>query len=230
VVGQKGLLTLCPSAHEVVQDNSDAQYASFRDNVPYLAAVVALQPPLRRAYERFTLPKQSVPNGNATSVTQSQAAANARLQSRLAFDFIAALVYVVALNGTSIFKIILILLINFKIATALPRHSIPAATWIFNVAILFANELAHGYRFSSLGEALVPFFPAAGDWGKALDSYGGLNPRWEVLFNLTVLRMISFNLDYYWSLNQSRAGSPVEVSTDSFFHRLSAISNALFCH
>ena len=47
-------------------------------------------------------------------------------------------------------------------------------------------------------------------WGRWLDSFGGLLSRWEILFNLTVLRMISFNMDYYWSLDR-RSYSPVEV-------------------
>jgi D-alanyl-lipoteichoic acid acyltransferase DltB (MBOAT superfamily) len=34
--------------------------------------------------------------------------------------------------------------------------------------------------------------------------------RWEILFNITILRLISFNLDYYWSLDR-RSGSPIEV-------------------
>jgi len=47
------------------------------------------------------------------------------------------------------------------------------------------------------------------NFGHTLDSYGGLIPRWEVLFNFTILRLISFNLDYYWSLN-TRTSSPLE--------------------
>lgn len=116
-----------------------------------------------------------------------------------------------ALNGFSSLKVLLILFLNFKIATALPRNAIPLTTWVFNIGILFANELGQGYRFAAMGQALAPFFAPAADWGKTLDSYGGLNPRWEVLFNLTVLRMISFNFDHYWSLDRSRAGSPIEV-------------------
>jgi hypothetical protein len=59
-----------------------------------------------------------------------------------------------------------------------------------------------------------PTVSEKGEWsrnfGHTLDSYGGLMARWEVLFNFTVLRLISFNLDYYWSLN-SKVGSPLEV-------------------
>jgi len=52
------------------------------------------------------------------------------------------------------------------------------------------------------------------NWGQVLDSYGGLIPRWEILFNITVLRLISFNLDYYWSFNFG-SSSPLEVCIPS---------------
>ena len=119
--------------------------------------------------------------------------------------------YIIALHGFSAFKILFILYINFALATSLPRHVIPIAAWTFNIAILFANEMARGYHFVDIAARLEPLYGAAPEWGKTLDSYGGLIPRWEVLFNITVLRLISFNLDYYWSLDRDRAGSPVEV-------------------
>ncbi|KNG80499.1 glycerol:H+ symporter (Gup1), partial [Aspergillus nomiae NRRL 13137] len=34
-------------------DNSDAQYSSFRDNIPYLLALLVAHPLLRRVYERL---------------------------------------------------------------------------------------------------------------------------------------------------------------------------------
>lgn len=115
------------------------------------------------------------------------------------------------------FKIFLILYTNFCIATRLPRKYIPAATWIFNIATLFANELADGYKFAKLAALLSPLEGVAPqdanlvhNWGAWLDSYGGIMPRWEILFNLTVLRLISFNMDYYFSLER-RGGSPEEV-------------------
>lgn len=36
-------------------DNSDAQYRSFRDNIPYMALVMVLHPLLRTLYERLTV-------------------------------------------------------------------------------------------------------------------------------------------------------------------------------
>ncbi|KIV90574.1 hypothetical protein PV10_07862 [Exophiala mesophila] len=186
-------------------DNSDAQYAGFRDNVPYLAILVFLHPMLRRLYERMT----SQSTATETSPV-SHGQAQARLDSRLRFDFFFSLVFISALVGVSALKILIILFINFKIGTALPRNAIPVATWVFNIGILFANEMSQGFRFSSLSTALEPIHPSVTDWAKALDSFGGIMPRWEVLFKITVLRMISFNFDHYWSLQRSRAGSPLE--------------------
>jgi protein-cysteine N-palmitoyltransferase HHAT len=212
VWAQSGMLghTFSDAWHELIQfqDNSDTQYAGFRNNIPYLALLVAIHPLLRRVYERL---RPAVTTGSTNSGPSGQAAAESRLRGRLAFDFGSALVYVTALSGFSILKILAIVLINFKIATALPRNVVPVATWIFNIGILFTNEFGQGYRYSAMSNAIIPFVPAAAGWGKFLDSYGGLMPRWEVLFKLTVLRMIAFNFDYLWSLDQSRAGSPVEV-------------------
>jgi hypothetical protein len=110
-----------------------------------------------------------------------------------------------------------ILFTNYCIATRLPRKYVPAATWIFNISTLFANELSDGYKFTKIAAYLSPLTPGVLEsdslihgWGAWLDSYGGIMPRWEILFNLTVLRLISFNLDYYWSLDR-RGGSPIEV-------------------
>lgn len=92
----------------------------------------------------------------------------------------------------------------------------PAATWIFNVGILFANELCDGYKYAKIERLLLA--PAVDaetglevpTWGAWLDSHGGIMPRWEILFNITVLRLISFNMDHYWAFDD-RAGSPMEV-------------------
>jgi len=175
-----------------------------------LTLLVIFHPLLRRAYESFVRP--SKPAGNESAKPASIANdGEIRLRHRLTFDFVSSLVFIVALTGFSSLKVLLILFINYRIGTSLPRNAIPAATWVFNIAILFTNELAQGYRYSAIADAMVPFYPAAPTLGKFLDSYGGLMPRWEVLFKVTVLRMISFNFDHYWSLDRSRAGSPLEV-------------------
>ena len=145
------------------------------------------------------------------------AAIEARKESRIRFDVGFAVIFIIALHGVSAVKVFAILYINYQVATALPHRYVPAATWIFNIAILFANELCNGYKFSDAVSLLLPPQTSKagdapqGNWGEWVDSYGGLIPRWEILFNICVLRLISFNFDYYWSLDR-RAVSPVEVS------------------
>jgi len=138
---------------------------------------------------------------------------------RLTFDSLFAFVYIIALHGTSAFKIFVVLYINYTLATRLGREAVPLATWAFNIGILFANELCGGYPYATFANLLRPSPSLAEDpatdgvqpnWASFLDSYGGLIPRWEILFNITVLRLISFNLDYYWASGHTNS-SALEV-------------------
>ncbi|KAF2737947.1 MBOAT-domain-containing protein [Polyplosphaeria fusca] len=194
------------------KDNTDAQYSSFRSNIPYLFLVVMIHPLLRKAYDSFwragtyTQVRQFSGAGNQLTMgLPATAAADARKEQRVSFDVGFAALFIAALHGFSALKIIGILYINYSIAKRVPRQYMPAVTWIFNVGTLFTNEMYRGYSYASL----LSLFPGGSSFGAMLDSYGGLNSHWEVLFNFTTLRLISFNLDYYWSLN-SRGNSPIE--------------------
>ncbi|KAI0452845.1 MBOAT, membrane-bound O-acyltransferase family-domain-containing protein [Xylaria acuta] len=199
-------------------DVTDAQYRTFRNNMPYLAALLVLHPLLRKSYN---LVIYRVNSGGQTSRPTLEEA-DQRLNQRASFDFGFAIIYLLALHGVSVFKILGILYLNYQVATTLPRKSVPVATWVFNIGILFANDLGKGYKFKALASFLSAFL-AGGlidesnsslvHWGAWLDSYGGLMGRWEILFNITVLRLISFNLDYYWSLER-RGYSPIEKQLD----------------
>lgn len=188
-----------------------------------MAIVLVLHSLLRKAYDSFwrinsytQVRSSSNNNAGLTQGLSPSAAADARLEHRISFDLGFAAIFLLALHGVSAFKVLIILYANFKIATQLPKTYVPAASWILNIGILFANELCHGYPLASIAELLLPpQTSASGEklqqgWGAWVDSYGGLVPRWEILFNITVLRLISFNMDYYWSANRG-ASSPVEV-------------------
>lgn len=207
-------------------DNSDQQYATFRDNVPYLFIVMTLHPLLRRLFDSFynsapTSASDSLPNGNDSptgSASQSHMA-DGRLDRRISFDVGFSIVFLLALHGFSALKVLLILYINYTLATRLRKEYVPVVTWVFNIGILFANELGKGYPYSDMANVILPWSAPPetlaekdpkGNWGTVLDSFGGLIPRWEILFNVTVLRLISFNMDYIWSLNRG-SGSPIEV-------------------
>ncbi|KAF7559305.1 hypothetical protein G7046_g4848 [Stylonectria norvegica] len=189
-------------------DISDSQYHVFRENIPYMAALLLFHPLLRKLWN-IVYP---------TPGKRSEGGAN-RMEQRASFDFWFGLIFLVFLHGFSAFKILIILALNYHLATKLPRKYIPAATWFFNISILFANELCQGYRFRNIASYISPPFMAViengvrsvdsplmklGGW---MDGYRGLLARWEVLFNLTVLRLISFNMDRYWSVDGRNSNS-----------------------
>ena len=207
-------------------DNSDQQYATFRDNVPYLFAVMTLHPLVRRVFDSVynvapTVSSRPLSDGSVppNETASESIVADGRMNQRISFDVGFSLLFLLALHGFSALKVLLILYINYTLAKRLRKEYVPLATWIFNIGILFANELGKGYPYSDIANIILPF-PASekvliqqepkSNWGTVLDSYGGLIPRWEILFNVTVLRLISFNFDYIWSLNRG-ASSPVEV-------------------
>ena len=184
-----------------------------------LCIIVALHPLLRRLFEILYTPgKTAVANVKAShekSLGETKyISPDQRLDQRITFDVAFGLIFLLALHGSSAVKVLLILYINYNIATKLETRYVPLATWVFNIGMLFANELGQGYPYSAIAGFIAPGSQPTKEssWGAILDSYGGLLPRWEVLFNVTVLRLISFNMDYYWSLNRA-GGSPIEVCT-----------------
>jgi hypothetical protein len=174
-------------------------------NLPAMAGLLLIHPLLRTAWNAVT--QQSNQRGHA---------GRARLQQRTSFDFIFAFIFLIALHGFSAIKVLAILFANYQVATKLPKRYVPVATWAYNIATLFANELCEGYRFRDAAALISPPDPITGEsrlmqYGGFLDNHGGLMPRWHVLFNLTILRLISFNLDYYWSF-EKRNVDAIEVS------------------
>ena len=130
------------------------------------------------------------------------------------FDFGFGLIFITVLHGTSALKVLLILFINYKIGKSLPRSYVPTVTWTFNICILFANELCGGYPLEKVAMIFTPDTALSGGngtlivrWAQILDKFGGIMPRWEGLFKVTVLRLISFNMDYYWRIEYPTVNS-----------------------
>ncbi|KAI9283245.1 MBOAT, membrane-bound O-acyltransferase family-domain-containing protein [Sporodiniella umbellata] len=122
----------------------------------------------------------------------------------LRFSLVLSIICVAFLHGSNTFKILTIITFNFFIGR-ICKGSItnPWSTWIFNLSILFLNEFYHGYKFESV-------FGKSFAW---LDLHSGVQGGWHVLFNFTVLRLISFNMDYYWS-HQTKDYIHVDTLTD----------------
>ncbi|KAF9194850.1 glycerol transporter [Haplosporangium sp. Z 767] len=112
-----------------------------------------------------------------------------------AYFFLAfSLLYLYVMHGNSILKIAVIVSINYLIAkSGRDKRWMPIVTWLFNLGVLFMNEAYRGYNFADLHESLA--------W---LDDNRGMRNRWDVHFNFTMLRLVSFNLDYFWSFRAPR--------------------------
>lgn len=188
-----------------------------------MCILLVLHPLLRRAYD-YVFPSRASTyesvqqsDGHRAAFNNAPARAKARLEQRASYDLYFALAFLVALHGISAIKILTILYANYNLAKRTPKAWVPTVTWLFNIGVLFANELLRGYPLSGFAELILPsrspdMVSPSQNWGAYLDTFGGLVPRWEILFKITVLRMISFNLDYYWSLDTG-GSSPLEVSS-----------------
>ncbi|KAF7548554.1 hypothetical protein G7Z17_g6982 [Cylindrodendrum hubeiense] len=188
-------------------DASDNQYYVFRKNIPYMGLLLLFHPLLRKAWNSV------YPTKGRPQTPQN------RLDQRATFDYVFAFIFLAALHGVSAVKVLFILYLNYQVATKLPRKYVPVATWVFNIGTLFANELSDGYQFRHMASHISPPVMAIvgngvktvdselmqfGNW---LDGFKGIMARWEILFNITILRLISFNLDYYWSRDRSNSNS-----------------------
>ncbi|KAJ0965864.1 hypothetical protein J5N97_027002 [Dioscorea zingiberensis] len=102
-----------------------------------------------------------------------------------------SLCYLSYLHGACVVFILLIAAMNFFLVKIFAKTRYFAyMLWIFNIAVLLLNRIYEGYSFSLFGANLA-----------FLDYYRGTF-RWHICFNLVILRMISFGLDYHWSLYQ----------------------------
>lgn len=128
-------------------DVSDNQWNTIRNNLPLLTltAIIWL----------FTsnLVKHFFSNSNRQQLSASQ-----RESFILAFAF----PLLIVLHGTSLPKMMSILLVNFAISRLIFRlrssrwkRVSPLISWTFNLGVLFANEIWEGYRWESLSGELA---------------------------------------------------------------------------
>ncbi|KAK0673351.1 putative glycerol transporter protein [Cercophora samala] len=207
-------------------DNSDAQYRTFRRNLPAMAGLLLFHPLLRKVWNAVTTAAHR--GGDVKEgTTAKEGVVERRFRQRTSFDFVFALVFLVVLHGFSAIKVLMILGGNYLLAKGLPRRYIPAGAWVYNICTLFANEVCSGYKFGYVARLLtgtlgvdgrnvsvdLPGLVRLGEW---MDGFGGLMGRWEILFNITVLRLVSFSLDYYWSLDRgTTVGEVMERDADT---------------
>ncbi|KAK4046734.1 glycerol transporter [Microbotryomycetes sp. JL201] len=178
-------------------DQSDDQWYTVRSHLPMLAALVVLWVTLSSVFNFVVRPPQQ----------QSPSAAQIPPRARFILAF--GLVLLTVLHGTSMPKMLAILWLNYRIARIATwggnwTRATPVLTWIFNLAILFSNEIYEGYHWSSIGLTMLDD-----------ERWHGILPRWHINWNITMLRLISFNMDYYWATSSHPPPPPpLDASAD----------------
>lgn len=101
---------------------------------------------------------------------------------RRTFDLGFGLFFIVGMHGFNSLKIIFHMLVMFGLGRLSKKNALISQSllWTYGLATLFINDR---YR-------LVPYGIGF------MDNFKGLISRWDVFFNFTLLRMLSFNIDY----------------------------------
>jgi D-alanyl-lipoteichoic acid acyltransferase DltB (MBOAT superfamily) len=107
--------------------------------------------------------------------------------SRLNFDLGFGILFLIAVHGFNCIRILCHVIIAFFIPRILNKNPRLAQIilWVFCISTLFINDKYRHIRFEQI-------------WSKLafMDKFRGLIARWDVFFNFTLLRMLSFNIDY----------------------------------
>lgn len=113
------------------------------------------------------------------------------------FYAVAGVGFVFYLHGRRACFMLALLAVNYAIARlhrVLPYAAYMLLVWTSQIGVLFINDRNDGYRFAQIHARLA-----------FLDDSTGL-VRWNILFNMSTLRMISFNYDLWesWKYGQER--------------------------
>ncbi|KAH9847853.1 MBOAT-domain-containing protein [Lenzites betulinus] len=177
-------------------DNSDGQYRSFRSGLPSLALLASAFLGLKYLYTFLARQVRHATDG--TNLYQ------------VPFLVAFSIAMLFGLHGTSALKVLLIISLNYIIAKSTSgSKSNPILTWVFNAIVLFSIDRNSGFKFASL-------HPLLSD----LDAWQGAYPRWWISFNITMLRLISFNMDYYWACRRVGPRDSGGVISDKYRPRV----------
>lgn len=89
------------------------------------------------------------------------------------------LLFLFILHGFNIAKILFIAGVNYWISRRTNERRRPIYLWSWALLVLFVTEWFE-----------LPFFPH--------DLFVGFYKRWNIVFKVTVLRMLSYGMDYHW--------------------------------
>lgn len=121
---------------------------------------------------------------------------NEKIRSRMALGIAGLLI----LHGLNALKVLVLLGISYCISKLKGSSLNPLLSWSYALGVLFFLEFLRLETLMAPG--LASWLQAPFNW------FPGFLPRWYVTFNMTILRLISFNMDRYY---QERASySPLQ--------------------
>ncbi|KAJ2107987.1 glycerol transporter [Coemansia sp. S142-1] len=177
-----------------MMDLSDGQWDTFRSHLPAFASLMFLYVAMNWVFRLAVVRRVS------REFLQTPTKVRGFLPT-LWFPFLFATVFAIILSGVSTVFILAFTGVNFVLAKRFGgRRWAPAVFWVFNMAVLFANEYYKGYEFGRMLQSLA--------W---LDQWRGVLRRWDVTFNITMLRMMSFAMDYHWRVRQEDEASVRQI-------------------
>lgn len=147
-------------------DNSDQQYRFFRDNFMLLVGLMGGHVMLKQFVLKL-----------APALT------------RLQFDFAFGLVFLFAAHGFNSLRILFHALIMFTVTHLFKNQRKVATTlvWSYGIGSLFINDNFRNYPMGNILPFLAPLDSV---------SFKGIIARWDVFFNFTLLRILSYCLDF----------------------------------
>lgn len=118
---------------------------------------------------------------------------------RTLFDLVFGAVFLFALHGVNTIRVMLHIVVMYVIARHTKKTNFARwALWTYGVFTLFFNE-----KFK-----YIPYSIPALDNG-----FKGIIERWEVFYNFTLLRILSYNLDYLEKRDQAPS-QPVKIPAE----------------
>jgi len=162
-----------------LQDRKDAQWHSFRDSLPLLAGVMLVWLSL----------------AHVLRIASGAYPRELRAKTRAVFLFGMGLIVVGVLHEFDAVKVLALIAMNYVLCHVFVGYNDPkvaaAILWGFNLLVLYLNETYKGYSFVNIfGESTTT---------RMLDSRRGMMP-WHHSFNFVTLRMISYDMDFLWSI------------------------------
>ncbi len=87
-------------------------------------------------------------------------------------------------------------LLNYKLTNIFyKKRKMIAIVWILNLSTMFCNDLYHGYDL----RLIFPFLSDSSIINSIEESRKDALVQWHVVFNMTILRMISYSMDKHWA-------------------------------